>query len=295
MKSAATYILASLTPSTRTLYARAIVRLQLFALSLSHDRTWFPCSVALICMFIAHLFDSALARATVATNLSGISFFHKLFRHPDPTNDFLVKRLVLGAQKERTSNDDRLPITVPMLHRLYDSVPHITRSAYSATLVRAMFLTMFHAFLRIGEVTASRNNILLVQISVQRACVVIVFYRAKHLVGPPISISVPASGGRYCPVANLKAFLAVRGTAQGPLFCLPDLKAISSTQFNTWLVAALSHGSLSSLPIKSHSFRIGAATYAATVGYTEAQIQKMGRWKSGAFRKYIRISSFTTL
>ena len=145
---------------------------------------------------------------------------------------------------------------------------------------------MFHAFLRIDEVTASRNNILLVQISVQRACVVIVFYRAKHLVGPPILISVPASGGRYCPVANLKAFLAVRGTAQGPLFCLPDLKAISSTQFNTWLVAALSHGSLSSLPIKSHSFRIGAATYAATVGYTEAQIQKMGRWKSGAFRKY---------
>ena len=65
--------------------------------------------------------------------------------------------------------------------------------------------------------------------------------------------------------------------------------------FNTWLVAALSHGSLSSLPIKSHSFRIGAATYAATVGYTEAQIQKMGRWKSGAFRKYIRISSFTSL
>ena len=88
---------------------------------------------------------------------------------------FLVKRLVLGAQKERTSNDDRLPITVPMLHRLYDSVPHITRSAYSATLVRAMFLTMFHTFLRNGEVTASRNNILLVQISVQRACVVIVF------------------------------------------------------------------------------------------------------------------------
>ena len=102
MKSAATYILASLAPSTRTLYARAIVRLQLFALSLSHDRTWFPCSVSLICMFIAHFFDSALARATVATNLSGISFFHKLFRHPDHTNDFLVKRL--GLEPKRSAH-----------------------------------------------------------------------------------------------------------------------------------------------------------------------------------------------
>ena len=40
---------------------------------------------------------------------------------------------------------------------------------------------------------------------------------------------------------------------------------------------------------KSHSFRIGAATTAWAKGFSEEQIQQMGRWNSEAFKKYIRI------
>ena len=101
-----------------------------------------------------------------------------------------------------------------------------------------------------------------------------------------ISVSIPASGGDFCPLTNLNSCLAVRGTSQGPLFCFPDLLPISTIQFNTWLSRALSFASLSSLPIKSHSFRIGAATHA------DLQIQKMGRWKSSVFRRYIRVNSY---
>ena len=45
------------------------------------------------------------------------------------------------------------------------------------------------------------------------------------------------------------------------------------------------------LHITPHSFRIGAATFAATQGYTAQQIQAMGRWKSSAFQRYVRVSS----
>ena len=295
VNSAGGYILASLAPSTRLLYAKAMCRLQDFTCLLVHEYSSFPASVPLICIFIAHLFEASLARATVLSILSGIAFFHKLFKFPDPTTDFLVKRMLLGAQKAQLVGDTRLPIALSMLHRLCDSSSRITNSVFSASLVRAMFLTMFHVFLRIGEVTSSQNNLMLDQISMLPNCVVIIFYRAKHLVGPPISISVPASGGTYCPVSNLSRYLAMRGSTPGPLFCLPDMKPISSAQFNSWLTSAIEHNSLSSLPIKAHSFRIGAATHAATIGYTEIQIQKMGRWKSSAFKSYIRISSFHTI
>ncbi|XP_071144984.1 uncharacterized protein [Mytilus edulis] len=43
---------------------------------------------------------------------------------------------------------------------------------------------------------------------------------------------------------------------------------------------------------KAHSFRIGAATSAAAKGIPHSVIQGMGRWKSSAFMKYIRMQNF---
>ena len=45
---------------------------------------------------------------------------------------------------------------------------------------------------------------------------------------------------------------------------------------------------------KGHSFRIGAASHAAERGMSDAQIRILGRWKSNAFLKYIRVSSFSS-
>ena len=39
-------------------------------------------------------------------------------------------------------------------------------------------------------------------------------------------------------------------------------------------------------------FRIGAATHAAQLGYSESFIQHLGRWNSNALHRYIRIQSF---
>ena len=38
---------------------------------------------------------------------------------------------------------------------------------------------------------------------------------------------------------------------------------------------------------EGHSFRIGAASYAADRGFSDTQIRMLGRWKSNAFLSYI--------
>ena len=172
---------------------------------------------------------------------------------------------------------------------LCDTCVHVTTSAFSADMLRSMYLFMFHGFLRVGEVTKSHNNIALSQFSITMQSVTITFYRAKHLVGPPISVSIPASGGIYCPVSSSA------GNCARPTFLFWGFSTVTTSMFNGWLDRSLHHCSLASLSVKSHSFRIGAATHAASLGYTDIQIQKMGRWKSNAFQKYIRISSFKTI
>ncbi|VDH97557.1 Hypothetical predicted protein [Mytilus galloprovincialis] len=56
-------------------------------------------------------------------------------------------------------------------------------------------------------------------------------------------------------------------------------------------ISALSYVGLNPTQYKGHSFRIGAATNAASLGYSEQLIQKLGRWNSNALQRYIRIES----
>ena len=40
--------------------------------------------------------------------------------------------------------------------------------------------------------------------------------------------------------------------------------------------------------VDTHSLRIGGATVLALAGYSDTQIQKMGRWRSATFKEYVR-------
>jgi hypothetical protein len=51
---------------------------------------------------------------------------------------------------------------------------------------------------------------------------------------------------------------------------------------------------LDTMKYEGHSFRIGAATFSAECGFSDTQIRAMGRWRSDAFLKYIRIPSLSS-
>ena len=93
-----------------------------------------------------------------------------------------------------------------------------------------------------------------------------------------------------CPVHALTCYLAVRlqRYPEGTLFILSDGKALSPSQFNHFIKAAVRNVGLDPANYSSHSLRAGAATTAAAAGLPEWLIKSMGRWSSDAYLRYIR-------
>ena len=89
----------------------------------------------------------------------------------------------------------------------------------------------------------------------------------------------------------MACYLKVRGKVPGPLFCSQDGQPVLRSQFTSELNTVLSFCGLNPALYKGHSFRIGAATSAAERGLSDAQIRQLGRWKSNAFHKYIRVTT----
>ena len=92
----------------------------------------------------------------------------------------------------------------------------------------------------------------------------------------------------FCPVTTLYQYCNIRENRPGPLSCHADQTPISVHQFNVALQQCLSYCGLDSSRYKTHSFRIGGACHAAEKGYSDAQIRALGRWKSDAFKVYLR-------
>jgi hypothetical protein len=83
----------------------------------------------------------------------------------------------------------------------------------------------------------------------------------------------------------------VRPKIQGPFLVYFDGKPLTRYQFAAIFKKSLSVQGLYNSHFKSHSFRISAASVAAKNGLNEEAIKAAGRWKSSAYKGYIRNST----
>ncbi|CAC5368882.1 unnamed protein product [Mytilus coruscus] len=93
-----------------------------------------------------------------------------------------------------------------------------------------------------------------------------------------------------CTVTALTGYLTLRTNKTGPLFLNSSGEAVSRQLFQHALNGALNFCWLSRAYYKPHSFRIGFATDASAKGLSTETIRTLGRWKSDAFKLYIRQS-----
>ncbi len=158
----------------------------------------------------------------------------------------------------------------------------------------AACLTAFFGFLRCGEFTTESSsfdptsNLCLEDVAVNAQVILITIKVSKcDPFRKGCVIQLFRNDTPVCPFQAMTEFLLVRkrfgSEPLSPLFVLPDLQPLSRVIFLKWLNSLCLNAGIS-----GHSFRIGAATAAASAHLPDHLIQMLGRWTSDCYQRYIR-------
>ena len=186
----------------------------------------------------------------------------------------------------------RLPITVEIMHQIY-SVLSMSPTKYQGMMLWAAYCIAFFGFLRVGKMTTPSRDAYDSSVHLSLGDVALdsrlnIKQSKTDLFRKGAKLCLGRTESVVCPVKTLLPYLAVRGSAPGPLFLSEDGVPLTRAHFKTLLSTTLKRAGLDDSKYNTHSFRIGATTSAKAVGMADVHIQMLGRWRSSAYQAYIR-------
>ena len=78
--------------------------------------------------------------------MSAITFLHRLYSKSDPCEHFMFKKLMVGFSKLDPRVDNRLPLTLPLLHQMVLKIPDLGLIGYHQFIFKVMLLVSFAAY-----------------------------------------------------------------------------------------------------------------------------------------------------
>jgi len=251
--------------------------------------------------FIAWLSLQNKATATISSYVAGIAFWHKMQSLPDPTDNFVYRKLLSALRRNQSVGDQRQPISGVILQRLVGVLPSVTVSNYECTLFTTAFILAYFGLLRLGEIAVDSSSRAKGGLRTADACIQrtggcsIVVLSLRHTktsqYGKPQTVTLQAvPESQLCPVQAVEKFLAVRPVVgdSAAFLCHYDATPLSRYQLQAVLRKATAAIGLDPHQYTSHCFRIGAASTFSALGCSPEEIKLCGRWRSSAYRSYIR-------
>ncbi len=241
-----------------------------------------------VLLFLTSMEMRGLAASTILTKFSAISYFFKLLSLGDLSQNYILSRFLMGIKKSVLKVDDRIPVSLPLLHRMVDVLSTMGISEYNTVMLQSLLVLCFHGFLRPGEISGSLHNLLFHMCTIFIDSIQLNFVTYKHHKGLSSKILIPATSSKYCPRKLLIKYLSYRGVKKGYLYCYTNGKPVSYDYLSKTIKSIVSVLNINGV-LTPHSFRIGAATWAARQGVSIEDITRMGRWSSDAVKGYVRI------
>ena len=216
-----------------------------------------------------------------------------------------LEHVLQGIKKEHSKKGPRIKPRLPMTPTILLSMRSVWEqdaSNFDHIMLWAACCTCYFGFLRSGEICAPSDKEfdpsthlcfadLTVDSHVDTSTLAIRIKASKtDSFRQGVTIYLGSTGNtRCCPVKAMLAFISVRGNSPGPLFLFVKGKVLTRERFVSHMRSALSKTGLNPDLYAGHSFRIGAATVAHEKGIEDSTIMTLGRWKSNAYQRYIRI------
>nr|XP_020646057.1 uncharacterized protein LOC110077393 [Pogona vitticeps] len=260
------------------------------------EHTW-PASVEHLQQFSVALHRKGLASGTIQGKLAAVGFYAKANGFRDFSGDFRIRKMLEGWSREKGRiKDDRTPISPAILERLGELWGLVCRDDYEKALLQAAALIAFFGAMRISELVAlgkgdvSRKALQFEDVIVQEDQVIIRIRRSKaDQLGRGSQLMMGrCSRESICPVKAVKEFVGFRGAEKGYFFQHADASPLTKYQFWKLTGMALERIGVKNMKFGTYSFRIGAASTAAALGYSVEQIKHIGRWSSNCYHKYVR-------
>ena len=214
--------------------------------------------------------------------------------------NFRCQKLLEGYRRLNPSKDTRMPITLDILTKIWVILEKTCFSSYETTLFRAAYSLAFFGLFRAGELVwtspgepdrhLQTTDIQFIRISNKLHCLKVQLRKSKtNQAGKPEIVTVHPVKSAVCPIQAMFTYLSVKPKLSTHLFCHENGSPLTRYQFGAVISKSLINFGMSPVGYKTHSFRIGAATWLAQQGISYDKIKKLGRWSSNAFVHYIRI------
>jgi hypothetical protein len=316
LQQEANYLLSqALSPGTARLYNTAWRHFTSFATlqgaPISQQGRSSHAREGLMVLFATYCFSVLkCSYSTVKVYLAGVKHHYVSkygfdpFVHDNGTPFLQLHLIMTGIRKTNSKpTPSRLPITIPILSLLTDTLRRGFHGEYLDSMMTAVLTLAFFGFLRCGEFTSPTvtfnpsTGLALRDISLRsdpNGPFISLFLRASKCdrFREGVTIKVFATGNALCPYAAMQSYLTKRRSIScdplSPLFCIPPCVPLTRHAFIALLDSLLVNRNLPVHQIRPHSFRIGAATEAARVGIPDHLIKALGRWSSSCYMTYIR-------
>ena len=251
---------------------------------------------------------------TICSYLAGLRQLHIVKGMEGATLRSNLVNLVLAGKRNKevlekkkgTGNQDRLPVTMTVMKLIKATIRDSDMTNTKKLTTWAICCLAFNGAFRIHELLSRReeefdpsHTLLRQDIKIvwdreanKEVILVLVKWPKEDKKGTGVEVEVYETGSEVCPVKALrKCWKCTKESREDqPAFRQENGKAWTGRRFNEELKKLLGpHMDDRYGKVTAHSFRSGVTSMLGRAGYSDAELQAVGRWSSRAFEHYVKL------